>query len=1060
MKKILVSFIVFLLVLNLLQLVSISEIKGVYGCSVTATPDTVSSQAEYNFIFYFNNTHAATDQILITFPSQFLVPNFTRDKILISQPPNQFNPSSVSISGNLITITLGQPLNSGYCTLKILNTAQIQNPSAPGSYTITINIPSESVNPTCYATVQIRSAVSNVSVVLDSYNAGSVTGYSIFFTIHVSLTTSDNINIDFPSNTGFPQQFQCNLITVNGNTCSYAYRVGNQLQIRVPIAITAPASVSVVIPATVGISNPPVSGSYTIKVSTTKETTPTDSAPYTLVGSSVSNVNVTVNPPTAGSTAAYSIQFTTSPSGALTTTSDWIKIEFPVGTTLPTSPNAGYISINGRNCTSATVSGTILTIFIPSTLTIPSSSWVYITIYDNFGIVNPSAIGSNYTLKVSTSKDIIPAISNLYSITGTSITNFSVTADPLTQNSVATYTFTFKTSSTGSLSRNSSHKIYIQFPQEFVLPSSIPQSYITVNNIPCTTAVLISNNKLTITTPVDIGNNADVKVVISQSANIKNPSTPNSYLFSLYTSVDVVPISASLTIVKSTISKPVVQLTSNAINEVVGITITFNTGSGGDLQANVDKISIVFPVGFILPSSIPSSYVKINNYPVQSVVKSGYRIDITPYINIPNNSQVTIVIDKLANIKNPAVQGDYKITVYTSKETTQMESDPFKIVVLPTTTIFVNPPNPDGENGYYITTPKVSLTSTSPVDPNPTIYYYFDAGNPQIYTGVISVPEGVHTLYFYSQDKFQNKEQVQSKQFKVDTTPPTIVITSPEQNAILNTRDITIIGTTEPNATLTINGVKVDVDSQGKFSYSTTITGLTTFTIIAKDFAGNTKQLNLTVSVDTTPPKLTITQPVSFQEVHTQTITIKGQTEKDATVKINGVPVTLNPDYSFSYVLMLTTQGLNVIEVVATDLANNVTRVSIPITYIAKTKIVIQVGNTNAIVNDKVVKLDSAPQIVKGRTLVPLRFIAEAFGATIKWNPVFKLIIITLGDKEIMLQIGTNYASVNGVKYNLETAPIIYSSVTFVPIRFISDSFNASVEWDANTKTITIIYPK
>jgi hypothetical protein len=701
-------------------------------------------------------------------------------------------------------------------------------------------------------------------------------------------------------------------------------------------------------------------------------------------------------------------------------------------------------------------------IYIPSGLSIGNSSWVYVSISSAFGITNPTTIGT-YTLQVSTSKDTVPATSNTYSITGTSVSNFTVSADPTTQNSTAAYTVNFRTSSSGALSRSSSDKIYIQFPTEFTVPSSLSGSYVTVNGTPCTTNISVSSDKLTITTPVDIGNSSSsIPIIISQNANIKNPSSSGTYTFSLSTTKDVVPASANLQIVKSTITKPIVQLTGYSVNEIIGVTVTFQTGSGGALSRNSDKISIVFPAGFVVPSTISNQYVRVNGYNATSVTKSGQRIDITPSIDIPQSAQVSVVIDKAANIKNPSTQGTtYKLTVYTSQETTPIDSEPFSIVMLPTTTFFVTPQNPDGQNGYYITTPKVTLTATSPVDASPVIYYYFDTGNLQVYAGVISVPDGMHTLYFYAQDRFQNKEVAQSKQFKVDTAPPAITVTYPQQNAILNTKNFTITGTTEAGATLTINNNSVSVGANGSFSYDAVISGPQTFTIVARDSAGNTKQFVLNVSLDTTPPILNVSEPKAFEEIHTQFVTVKGKTEKDAKVTINGTEVQVNPaDYSFSYSLQLATAGLNSIQVIAVDLAGNQTTSAIPVNYIPKTKIVIQVGNTTGLINDKTVKLDAAPKIVNGRTLVPLRFVAEAFGAEVKWNSVFKLVIIKLGDKEIILQIGTGYASVNGVKYNLDTAPSISSGVTFVPIRFISDALNSSVEWDEKTKTVTIVYPK
>lgn len=1057
MKKALVL----LLIVALLPLSFVGKTRAIYNASVSANPNTVNSQAEYNFVFYFNNSHSASDQIIINFPEGFVVPTFIADKITIYQPPAaSFNPSGVSISGNQITITIGQPLNAGYCNLRILSTALVRNPPTPSTYYVNLNIPSETQNPNPNIPLEIISAVSSVSVIVDPLNAGSTANYTVFFTINVSLTTSHYINLNFPSGTTFPSAIQYNLITVNGSTCSYVLRSGNQLQIRVPQAITAPASIVVYIPSTVGIANPPTAGSYAIYVSTTQETTQVISNSYTLVGSSISSLSVTVSPDSAATVANYTIQFVTGPSGALTTTSDWIKIEFPSGTVVPNNTSASYITINGRTCTTRSVSSTTLTVYIPSTVSIPASSWVYITISDSFGIINPSSIGT-YTLKVSTSKDIIPATSNSYSITGTSVSNLNIEADPLTQNSNAQYTITFRTSSTGALSRSASDKIYIQFPTEFTVPSTIAGSYVTINGTPCTTIISVSSDKLTITTPVDIGNSTNVTVVISKNANIYNPSSSATYTIKVSTNKDVVEVSDTLNIVKSTITKPVVQLTSYAISEATGITITFQTGSGGALAANSDKISIVFPTGFVLPSSISNAYVKVNNYNAHTVSKSGQRLDITPSVNIAAGSAVTVVIDKSANIKNPSSQGDYKLSVYTSKETTSIDSDTFKIVILPTTTATITPANPDGKNGYYRTRPRVTLTATSPVDTSPTIYYKFDNETARIYSAPIDVADGIHTLYYYAVDKYQNTELQKSIQFKVDTISPVITITSPANNSVLSTKTFNITGRTEAGATLTINGNPISLQPDGSFTYTATISGLTNFTFIAEDVAGNTATYVLTVSLDTTPPVLNVSEPKAFSDIHTAYVLVKGTTEKDAKVTINGVGVEVNSTTgAFEYNVPLVNPGLVSIEVIAEDIAGNTTKASIPINYVPKTRMILQVGNVNAIVNDKTVKLDAAPKIINGRTLVPIRFVAESFGATVTWDPVFKLVIITLDKNQIFLQIGTTFASVNGKKVTLDSAPIISGGYTLVPIRFISESLGADVQWEPNTKTITIIYPK
>ena len=1059
MKKALVL----LLMLALMLTGFYGKAKAITSVSVTASPNTAGSLAAYSISFMMQNpVPALTGSITLTFPAGFIVPSGAINVSYVTvQAGSIISLVSVTGSGQQVTIVPSSIMSAGPVWINISLTAGIRNPTAGGAYTNQFLVANSTGELFGAGSITIQSAIQNVNVSVNPLNAGSVADYTIWFTPGITLPQNNYIYIDFPIGSTIPSSIQASLITVNFSyPCSSVSKVSDtRLQIRTPVQLNAGVNAVVTIPQTAGITNPSTPGNYTIKVSTNLETTPVDSNSYTLVGSNITSLYVSVSPDSAATVANYTIQFVTGSSGALTTTTDWIKIEFPSGTTVP-SGSASYISINGRSCTTRSVSGTTLTVYIPSTLSIPNSSWVYMTISDSFGIVNPSTIGS-YTLKVSTSKDTIPATSNSYSITGTSVSNFTATADPTTQNSNAQYTFTFRTSSSGALSRSSADKIYVQFPTGFTVPSSISGSNVTVNGAACTTNITVSSYKLTITTPVDIGNSSNVTVIIAKSANIYNPSSSGDYTIKVSTTKDVVEASDTLTIVKSTISKPVVQLSSYAINDIPQVTITFTTGSGGALTANSDKISIVFPTGFVIPSSIPAQYIKVNNVNALTVSKSGQRIDITPSVNIAASTTVAIVIDKAANIKNPASQGDYKLSVYTSKETTSIDSDTFKIVILPTTAATVTPANPDGKNGYYRTRPRVTLTATSPVDTAPQIYYKFDNETTKLYSVPIDVNDGVHTLYYYAIDKYQNTEQQKSIQFKVDTTAPIITVTSPANNSVLSTSTFNITGKTEAGATLTINGNPVSLQPDGSFTYTATISGLTNFTFIAEDVAGNTATYVLTVSLDTTPPVLNISEPKAFTEIHTEFVTVKGTTEKDAKVKVNGADVTVNPNTgAFEYTVTLINPGLNSIAVEATDIAGNTAKSSIPVNYIPKTKMILQVGNTNAIVNDKTVKLDAAPKIVNGRTLVPIRFVAESFGATVTWDPIFKLVIITLDKNQIFLQIGTTFASVNGKKVTLDAAPMISGGYTLVPIRFISESLGADVQWESNTQTITIIYPK
>jgi len=87
---------------------------------------------------------------------------------------------------------------------------------------------------------------------------------------------------------------------------------------------------------------------------------------------------------------------------------------------------------------------------------------------------------------------------------------------------------------------------------------------------------------------------------------------------------------------------------------------------------------------------------------------------------------------------------------------------------------------------------------------------------------------------------------------------------------------------------------------------------------------------------------------------------------------------------------------------------------------------------------------------------VPLRIIAEGFGAEVIWVPETKGINITLGERVISMQIGSTKAIINNKVVNLDAPPEIKDGRTFVPIRFVSEALGASVDWNEKTRTVMI----
>jgi len=192
-------------------------------------------------------------------------------------------------------------------------------------------------------------------------------------------------------------------------------------------------------------------------------------------------------------------------------------------------------------------------------------------------------------------------------------------------------------------------------------------------------------------------------------------------------------------------------------------------------------------------------------------------------------------------------------------------------------------------------------------------------------------------------------------------------------------------------------------------------------------------------------------------------ILVKGKTNNDAVLKINDEEVVVASSGYFAKIVTLNL-GENLISVKAFDSAGNKKEITKKVIYsksqISKVIIELFIDKKAAKINGENKTLDAAPFIKNGRTLVPIRFIAEAFGARVEWDGSTKTVRIYLDSKgvKIILQIDNKIAVVNDKKITLDVSPTIKDGRTFVPIRFIAESFGAEVQWDSKEQKITIIY--
>lgn len=104
--------------------------------------------------------------------------------------------------------------------------------------------------------------------------------------------------------------------------------------------------------------------------------------------------------------------------------------------------------------------------------------------------------------------------------------------------------------------------------------------------------------------------------------------------------------------------------------------------------------------------------------------------------------------------------------------------------------------------------------------------------------------------------------------------------------------------------------------------------------------------------------------------------------------------------------------------------------------------------------------MDSAPYIKRGRTMLPLRYLAEALGYKVFWlNETRTVLIIDIGLR-IEIPIDTNLIIVNGIKYTSDLKPEIVHHRTMLPIANIARALGLKdgegILWDEVNRQVTI----
>ncbi|HFC08741.1 MAG TPA: hypothetical protein ENJ54_02625, partial [Chloroflexi bacterium] len=247
------------------------------------------------------------------------------------------------------------------------------------------------------------------------------------------------------------------------------------------------------------------------------------------------------------------------------------------------------------------------------------------------------------------------------------------------------------------------------------------------------------------------------------------------------------------------------------------------------------------------------------NEPVSGYVISAIETNLWGYICQPNTASPTCTY----------APGDGTGTVAFWAESTYGDSSTQASVAwkVDTTAPVLTPsvPAPDGQNGWFVTSPQVSASGSDATSGLASVQYQVDGGTWQSGETVNLSTDGVHTVVFKAEDVAGNTTTSQRVTVKIDTTAPTLTPSMPEPNGDDDwfvTAPVQI-GASAEDATSGVASVECRIDGGAWQTPPVNVTsdGEHVVECEATDNAGNSTSWRKTVEVDTTAPALTASAP-------------------------------------------------------------------------------------------------------------------------------------------------------------------------------------------------------
>jgi DNA-directed RNA polymerase subunit RPC12/RpoP len=213
-----------------------------------------------------------------------------------------------------------------------------------------------------------------------------------------------------------------------------------------------------------------------------------------------------------------------------------------------------------------------------------------------------------------------------------------------------------------------------------------------------------------------------------------------------------------------------------------------------------------------------------------------------------------------------APEGINKLYYYSVDKSNNVEEEDYLVIKLdtsvPDTDMIITPDEPDGESGWYVTIPEVTLTN----EPLATVYYHWDSYPFKVYDSSFNGLVGKHTLYYYSRDEAGHVEPTKSIKINIDLdTPRTTVKLDPviadgDHNWYTSRPEVSL-SVKETNQYDTYYYWDDETDDVQEYSapFTADLEGAHTLHYYTVDEAGNVEDEKwLDIKIDTVMPETTV----------------------------------------------------------------------------------------------------------------------------------------------------------------------------------------------------------